>query len=69
MDTGAPRVQDWQSKNLKLEGSMSYVVLELLINEKALNLSRQNTPKFTSLRSKTKKFSEEGTLPHPRPLP
>jgi len=46
--------------------------------KKTLNLSRQNAPKFTILRSKTKKFSAaspdpcprgEGDTPSPHPTP
>jgi len=65
-----PRIQDWQStKTRRLEGPSSLRVLVLCQSwrpnsifafrasalRKALNLSSQDTPKFTSLRSKTKK--------------
>ena len=42
-----------------LEGRIPYVLLELLLNEK-LNLSHQNTLKFTILRSKNKNFLGRG---------
>jgi len=58
-----PRIQDWQStKNRRLEGPIPCVLI--------FNLSRQNKPKFTILRSKTKKkfqWGGETSSPHPTP--